>query len=324
MLAVGVSGGFAGEEETHYGGVLFWDLVRGTSFTAQVESSCLLSAICFSPDGRTLAASFDDLRTVLVEAATGTIRSSLEPIMIKDGGGKPLGSTLAFSADGRSLALGTRTPCRLVVWDVTTGKLKHKLVVKDDSGFLVSDLCFSINEKTLLVVGDCLTVKTFDLATGTSRSIETDPEAVAYAIAVSAHSATCATGEGAHIGKDFVKFLESPAVKRLSVAERMQKREEYLDKEGQVKLWDVATGKLLAILRGHAQPVKSLAFCAGARLLASADQSGTAKVWDLNTFKEVASYSTGRVSCLAFSHDGAMLATVDGGVQLWSVPKGRR
>ena len=41
------------------------------------------------------------------------------------------------------------------------------------------------------------------------------------------------------------------------------------DKPGELKLWDVATGKESAALRGHAGEVHSVAFSPGGRTLAS-------------------------------------------------------
>jgi WD40 repeat protein len=47
-----------------------------------------------------------------------------------------------------------------------------------------------------------------------------------------------------------------------------------------VKLWDPATGKERATLRGHGDTVTALAFAPGARQLASASLDKTLKLWD--------------------------------------------
>src|SRR5205823_9752015 len=78
--------------------------------------------------------------------------------------------------------------------------------------------------------------------------------------------------------------------------------------DGQIKLWDVATGKELATLRGHARGAGSLAFSPDGRFLASC---GTAvsyappevKLWDVTWAAEVATFGghSGALTALACS-----------------------
>ena len=50
---------------------------------------------------------------------------------------------------------------------------------------------------------------------------------------------------------------------------------------GEVKLWDVATGKELATLTGHANPVRCVAFMPDGGTLASGSGDGAVKLWDV-------------------------------------------
>jgi WD40 repeat protein len=70
--------------------------------------------------------------------------------------------------------------------------------------------------------------------------------------------------------------------------------------------WNLQTGKLIHIFRGHAEPVCSLTFQATGGTLMSASWDGTLKLWDLykgNVPTESLQH-TSDVVCVAFRPDG--------------------
>src|SRR5436309_7888395 len=102
-----------------------------------------------------------------------------------------------------------------------------------------------------------------------------------------------------------------------------------------IRLWDVAAGRELRKLQGHAgikgkgvergQIVTSVAFSPDAKLLASAAANeGTVRLWDVATGREVRTIKAhaGTVARVVFHPDGKKLATAgaDGTVKLWAVP----
>jgi WD domain, G-beta repeat len=100
--------------------------------------------------------------------------------------------------------------------------------------------------------------------------------------------------------------------------------------ENAVKLFDLATGKVQATLRGHAKRVWAVAAAPDGRTLASGSgdftqptDPGEVKLWDLATGKEVATLlgHRGLVFDVAFSPDGKTLASAswDQTVKLWDV-----
>jgi WD40 repeat protein len=101
-----------------------------------------------------------------------------------------------------------------------------------------------------------------------------------------------------------------------------------------VRLWDVtpplrtgARRRMLAILKGHPDAVSGVAFSPDGKTLASCNwlEAGKLKLWDLATRREIASLDGDGswLSCLAFSPDGRLLVTgawnQDHAVTLWDV-----
>jgi WD40 repeat protein len=88
--------------------------------------------------------------------------------------------------------------------------------------------------------------------------------------------------------------------------------------DSDVRLWDVATGKELAVLTGHKASVLNCAFSRDGRTLATKSDDRTIKLWNLATLREVASIPldyTGNIqgNFLAFSPDGQILIANDSG-----------
>jgi len=95
-----------------------------------------------------------------------------------------------------------------------------------------------------------------------------------------------------------------------------------------VKLWDVATGGVLASLSGHSHIITCLAFRPDGKLLATGSEDKTIKIWDVTEKKELTTLSghSGAVVSIAFSPDGKLLASgsVDKTIVLWDVDSQRR
>ena len=97
--------------------------------------------------------------------------------------------------------------------------------------------------------------------------------------------------------------------------------------DSDARLWDVETGKEMAVLTGHTASVLNCVFSPGGRTLATKSDDRTIKFWNLATFREVASISldyTGNIqgNFLAFSPDGQILTANDSGSGLrsWRIP----
>lgn len=80
--------------------------------------------------------------------------------------------------------------------------------------------------------------------------------------------------------------------------------------DGIVRIWELATGKLLRVLRGHEAEVTSLAWHPKGGFIASAGSDQIARLWESESGRLVGTFSMPgqRVCALAFSPDGGQLA----------------
>ena len=93
-----------------------------------------------------------------------------------------------------------------------------------------------------------------------------------------------------------------------------------------VRLWNLETGRVLSVLRGHTDIVSSAAFSPDGRVLASGSWDGDLRLWEVAGGKELALLQghDRQISSVAFSPNGRVVASGswDGAVRLWNAGGG--
>jgi WD40 repeat protein len=194
-----------------------------------------------------------------------------------------------FTPDGKTLLAGSEDGT-VQHWDVATGNLAREWKHDEKDGFRAQDVKFSADRRFLILIDSSQRsqLRLVDVTTG-KPVLRLEKKSGLFSAAVSPDARTLATG-----GQDKV-----------------------------VRLWDVATGRMLREMEGHTNWVFAVRFSPDGKSLATC-AAGTVRLWDLagdRLIREIASPSQG----LAFSPDGKALATssIDS-IHLWDVATGQQ
>lgn len=307
-----------------------WDVtVAGGRDWLTVPGPALrLSTVVFSPDGKTFAVPNQETGVTIRDAGTGAVRMSLT-------GHKATIAALAFSPDGARLAgvagsgQGDPVASRSVpIWDVKTGTVALTLTGHMDQ---VSALAFSPDGRRLATGGYDNRIRVWDAVTGKEQHA-LDAGGPSYGIQFAPDGRFLLSNDDADPvvtiwdGRTFEHISElkghTDVVQQVAFGPGGQVVTASFD--GTARIWDLATRRELAKLRGHEGGVIDAEFSSDGRRIATASTDGTAKVWDATTRREIMTlFGHDRlVHSVAFSPEGRLVATAsgDGTVALHLLP----
>jgi len=286
------------------GGVLkLWDVAAGKAKATAGGKGQTILAVRFAANGETLATVSAEGIVTVWDGKTGKQRSAVR-LGLRDAV-----LTAAFSPDGKLLATTAgnvveqqRVAAEVQFWDPATGRKKGVLT---GDWLATGQLHFAPDGKTL--VGSC------------ERAVlkPGDP------LCTSEYDLKFWDVSGARIKEvrtlsPGAFFTLSPDGKTLAAAATEGKGNKVT---GFARVWDAATGKELAVCKGHPDAVGALGFSPDGKLLATGAGDKMLKVWDAAAGKELAALQHPTwVTSVAFAPDGRTLATAcdDQTVRLWS------
>ncbi|MCB1062960.1 MAG: hypothetical protein KDN20_08580 [Verrucomicrobiae bacterium] len=246
------------------------------TLTALPKSYQPVFGLALSPDGKSLVAGRGNRLewfSIQIDESAKAASATLAEIGKLEPGPDTIQS-LAWSPDGKTLAVGSFR--RITFWDAATQE-KRSEITAELSG-RISALAFSPDSKTLHAADSV------DAVSG--RLLSIDPVKATITRTTKAHG-------------DAIFSIAVSSDGKLAATASADKN---------VKVWNLADGKLMRQLEGHTGYVLAAAFSPENDRLGTAGDDEEIKIWRLDTGKKISSFGgtrTGPITALTWTSDPA-------------------
>jgi WD40 repeat protein len=259
------------------GTIKLWDVTGGEELRTLAGHTDMVESIAFSPDGKIIASGSWDKTIKLWNVASG------EELRTLAGHTKTIES-MAFSPDGKILASGSWDKT-IKLWNVASGKELHTLTGHTDRVYSVA---FSPDGKTLTSWSWDKTTKLWDVSSGKELRTLTGHTNTLPSVALSPDGKTLATSS---LNNSIIKLSDVASGKELYI---LTGHTAYVNSvtfspdgkvlasgslDGTIKLWDVASGRLLATMMTLPQSEAEVSAQSKAILFSDKDISPPTEEW---------------------------------------------
>jgi WD40 repeat protein/serine/threonine protein kinase len=324
-----------GRDEPKEKGTVFqaWEIATGQPLGSVFRQPSRVRGLAFSPDGSTLLTLSDFSKTVSRwEMPSGRFLGAMLPHPVHGGILPHQASVLAvaYSPDGRTILTGAEDRAARL-WEAASGRLLAVLYHREP----VTTVAFGPDGRTLLTASSGDAIRVWEGAAAPKPLQVLDQPGAVRALAVSSDGTWVVSGSDDRMARVWhvvsEKLVLVHELRHASpLASVTMSRDGKLlatstHQDNAAMLWEVASGRLLAVLP-HSRPVGMMAFSPNGTRLATASYDCTARRWDTANGQSAgqALRHDAAVVSVAFSPDGRTLLTSseDHTARLWDAATG--
>lgn len=298
------------------GAVRIWNLATKRVLATIETGKSKINTLRFSPDGTKLVAASDDGTATVVDLVLGTRKLTLRH--------RQRVNAAEFSPDGRMVATASNDHTA-VLWDSATGTPIRTLLGHKGA---VNDLVFRPDGARLATASDDGDAAVWDVASGQRELHLVGHRAALLSVAYDSEGRGLVTS-----GSDHTAIVWSSRVqlapRRFDLGPGVAQCVELFPDgtrvaaggdEGTVRVWDLASGRVLFTVSQHGKVAAIRVSPDGARLVSVGDDQ-LVHIWDASSGSMIQTLQghTGAIVDVVWFADSARLATVsvDGSARIW-------